>query len=223
MIFVWSVKDKAMAQSMDQDILLPKAGQTNRTSPVGFGSGALPLSFQPAMPRPPRIRSTRSNSSARSNDTYEGIGGSSKNRPTSIELACVDSALAVVDIEQAAEARATSSAKAEDDEADEVTLASTLIFHTEYYLTYLRSKEEYASANIDPAHQKYLKFGRPSVPALFEQTRELCEAEGIKRVAVFVCGPSALVNEVADHSRASKMGGMCGAVRFDCHAEVFDF
>ena len=195
---MWSVKDKAMAVSMDQDVLVPQsAEQTNRS--------VLPLSFQPTMPRPPRIRSgsVRSYSSAEGEDSV-------KRNSEAIELNRMSSFSSTAEEEAQAE-------------VDEVTLSSSLVFHTEYYLTYLRNKEDYDKANIKPDQQKYLKFGRPNVPQLMADTRKLCEAEGIKRVAVFVCGPAPLVNEVVDYSRASKFNPNPSTVRFDCHSELFDF
>lgn len=188
-----------MAEAMDKDIINLE-GQSNR--------GSLPLSFQPAMPRPPRIRSY-----TKEKDQQELVPF---NAPR------LNSDVSIVSRQLSAGSVISANSSLEADEEDENKLFSTLIFHTEYYLTCLRSKEDFKKANIDPEHQRYVKFGRPDLEKLFAETRELCEKEGIRRVAVFTCGPSAMVNEVVDLSRNSKTN--CGtAVRFDCHQEVFDF
>ncbi len=206
-----------MAAAIDQDVLIPAAEKTNRS--------ALPLSFQPTMPRPPKVRISFRNRSVDSvSDTSGGVEMLVAQNPVTVDdhieakKNMTDSVTAFTHNEKA-ELVATE----EQEELDEVQLDSSLIFHTEYYLTYLRSKAEFAAGNIDPEHQKYLRFGRPDVPQLFADTRKMCEAEGIRRVAVFVCGPSGMVNEVADLSRATNMSLCNSTVRFDCHAEVFDF
>jgi hypothetical protein len=107
-------------------------------------------------------------------------------------------------------------------------IASSLIFHAEYYLTDVRAKEDLAKGNIFPDQQSHLRIGRPNLPKIFAETAAMCRHEGISRVAVFTCGPPAMVNEVADLSRASRLGGCCAGssgsdVKFDCHSEVFDF
>ena len=191
---------------MDQDILVPKAQHTNRSM--------LPLSFQPTMPRPPRIRV--------SEVTNPMLISAEQSQATATAVSTANAGIQLSHVVNKNSVQLSDKQQEAKDEEDEITLSSSLIFHTEYYLTFLRSMEEYTKA-IDPAGRKFLKFDRPDMKRLFADTRALCEAEGFRRVAVFVCGPPSLVNEVTDLSRVSKMSPGCAPVRFDCHAEVFDF
>jgi hypothetical protein len=109
------------------------------------------------------------------------------------------------------------------DEMDSQKIASPYVFFSEFYLTSLRNKEDFANANIDPVAQKHLKFGRPNVGQIFADTTQLCEANSIGRVAVAVCGPPDLVSDVVDRCRVSQMQFGCSKVRFDCQDEVFNF
>lgn len=202
---MWSVKDRALAESMDKDMVAPLTGQSNR--------GSLPLSFQPPMSRPPHIRSRSIRSVGTELGAVTATRQVSSNSVISVHSVGSDGG-AVGDDEEAP--------MSQQDEEDELNLSSTLIFHTEYYLTYLRSKEEFKKANICPEEQRYLKFGRPDLKKIFADTQAMCEKDSISRVAVFVCGPSAMVNETVDLCRLSKLSP-CSSVRFDCHHEVFDF
>jgi hypothetical protein len=100
---------------------------------------------------------------------------------------------------------------------------SSFIFHNEYYLTRIRATDQQHTAGIHPGVQSWLKFGRPNLKEIFANVSSLCKTEHISRVAVCVCGPTPMVNDVSDLCRASKMDPHCDAVRFDCHQEVFDF
>jgi hypothetical protein len=102
-------------------------------------------------------------------------------------------------------------------------LNSQFIFYNEYYLTQIRPTDQQHTAGIHPEIQKWLKFGRPQMKEIFANVAELCKTESISRVAVCVCGPTPMVNEVSDLCRLSKMDPNCGTVRFDCHQEVFNF
>jgi hypothetical protein len=102
-------------------------------------------------------------------------------------------------------------------------LKSQFIFFNEYYLTQIRPTDQQHTAGIHPEVQKWLKFGRPQMKEIFANVAELCKTESISRVAVCVCGPTPMVNEVSDLCRLSKMDPNCGTVRFDCHQEVFNF
>jgi hypothetical protein len=102
-------------------------------------------------------------------------------------------------------------------------LNSSFIFHNEYYLTRIRATDQQHTAGIHPEVQNWLKFGRPNLKETFANVTNLCKTEKISRVAVCVCGPAPMVNEVSDLCRVSKMDPHCDAVRFDCHQEVFDF
>lgn len=106
-------------------------------------------------------------------------------------------------------------------------VASKDVFENRFYLTKVRSEDHYKEGNIDPASQPWLKFGRPDIPALFDEAREALledlkksgESNAKPRVAVCVCGPPGLVSNVQDCCRLSTGT----KVVFDCHAEVFDF
>lgn len=91
-------------------------------------------------------------------------------------------------------------------------------FHCEFYLTSVRSAEEFKAANIDIDQQPYIRFNRPNLPKLFDRVAQLCKAEGIARVAVVTCGPEPMINEVADLCDYRQLG-----VAFDLHKEVFNF
>jgi hypothetical protein len=71
--------------------------------------------------------------------------------------------------------------------------------------------------------ERHVHFGRPNIPDIFKRITDLCVAEGLRRVAVCVCGPVSMINEVDDLCRQSKLSPERTTVRFDCHKEVFDF
>ena len=166
----------------------------------------LPLSFQPSMSAPPVIRSR--DNSLDSRDVQASLDGDGK---ASQMVSALHS-----DVEGGTLAK---------DSANEegMNIMTPLIFHAEYYLTQVRSEEQFKAAGIDPVEQKHLRMGRPNIPDLFRRTRELCEKEGIKRVGVMTCGPKGMVDEVMDLCQMSQINPICSTVRFDGHAEVFDF
>ncbi|GAQ85633.1 Ferric reductase [Klebsormidium nitens] len=90
--------------------------------------------------------------------------------------------------------------------------------HTEFYLTQVRDPSGFADANIQPELQPYLRFGRPDLPRIFEQMRELAAAYGETRVATLVCGPPGMIADVRRLSSRHRVNG----VRFDCHVETFE-
>jgi ferredoxin-NADP reductase len=101
--------------------------------------------------------------------------------------------------------------------------ASEMLFENRFYLTRVRDENEFQSANIDPVAQPWLKFGRPDMPALFEEIRSMLREEtspdcAVTRVAVSVCGPQQLMDTVQDLCRLSTGKDIV----FDCHTEVFD-
>jgi hypothetical protein len=103
-------------------------------------------------------------------------------------------------------------------------IMSPSIFHAEFYLTQVKSKEALLEAGMaEDQPDRQLRIGRPDIPKLFDSVRELCRSSGIRRVAVGVCGPVSMVDEVDDLCRQSKLASDSAAVRFDCHKEVFDF
>lgn len=191
-IFVWSVKDKATAEAIEAD--RRKASY-------------LPLSFQPTMKPPPKIKLTR---------VIPGLTDEQCYIDDSIETGGTKNA--VYSDKDNNYQRASDSAN-----EDGFELNTDLIFHAEYYLTKVRNEEEFAAAGIDPVEQKHLHFGRPNLPEVFERTRALCASEGIKRVGVMVCGPQGMINEVMDFCQKTQLSPQCSTVRFDGHSEVFDF
>jgi len=111
------------------------------------------------------------------------------------------------------------------------------VFHCEFYLTQARQeKADQRAANIFADIQnRYLHFGRPDLPKIFQDVCNLCSHEKCKtynnnyidRVAVMTCGPPGIVEDVTnlckkDHF-TSNPDGLSVKVRFDLHAEVFDF
>ena len=82
-----------------------------------------------------------------------------------------------------------------------------------------------ANANADDkkCDNMPVKLGRPNLPGIFAELQDLCRKEGLRRVAVSVCGPSTLVNQVFDLCQASQLSCDSTAARFDCHKEIFDF
>lgn len=112
------------------------------------------------------------------------------------------------------------------------SIASHLVFLPRFHITSLKSKadiytsalEASASSGIETENatrQFILKPGRPNLTEIFSELRTMCEKEGIRKVAVMVCGPQPMVNDVHDLCRQSRL--QCGSVQFDCHKEVFDF
>ncbi|KAG2483535.1 hypothetical protein HYH03_017639 [Edaphochlamys debaryana] len=96
---------------------------------------------------------------------------------------------------------------------------------TEFYLTQAREQGR-DKANISPELQPALRLGRPNIPEIVADTAKQAAALGETRVAVFVCGPAAMVAEV--QAVAAAASGCCGrggeaGVAFDVHAEVFEF
>jgi hypothetical protein len=164
----------------------------------------LPISFQPAMAPPPTSLSTHETAHPNATQPFEVQGplpSTSRSSPQTATQTMEES---------------TSTGTQQD-------LNSQFIFYNEYYLTQIRPTDQQHTAGIHPEVQKWLKFGRPKMQEIFTNVSELCKAENISRVAVCVCGPTPMVNEVSDLCRLSKMNPKCDTVRFDCHQEVFDF
>ena len=193
-IFIWSVKDRAMVDALYTDKLHSVANQENQNVPY------LPVSFQPAMKPPPVIKSFRG-------------GKANQIAPSSVST----SQLPQDDPEAGNNANNNS-------QSAPIDLNSDFIFHNEYYLTKIRPNEsQQHTAGIHQEVQTWLKFGRPDMKDIFKRTAELCKKENISRVGVCVCGPSPMINEVVDLCHWSLLDPRCGEVRFDCHSEVFDF
>ena len=91
--------------------------------------------------------------------------------------------------------------------------------YTEFYLTRARSEADYGDANINPALQDSLRFGRPNLDKIFADMKDIALTHGDKEVAVLTCGPAGLVNDVIQKSKENSGGG----VTFNCHHELFEF
>lgn len=104
-------------------------------------------------------------------------------------------------------------------------IASDVQFFNEYYLSSPREHSKFESANIRPATQKWLKFGRPNLPAIFTEVAEMCELEKIARVGVMVCGPPGMRSTVQDICSTTLHQMICNRkekiVKFDYHSESF--
>lgn len=190
--FLWSVKDKAIVDTMTPSLL---------SSSKVMGPELTPVSFQPPMVGrgPDNLNATQS-SGVTHDSNNEGIelgtstAASSKNDPPS------------------------------DVESSVALPPSSMVFENRFYLTQVRDEGKFKDANINPKMQPWLHFGRPDIAATFDEVRALLATDqsGRKtpRVCVSVCGPPAMVHDVQEQCRISKLG--CSKVAFDCHAEVFD-
>ena len=105
--------------------------------------------------------------------------------------------------------------------------------HTEFYLTrspkakQLESKTPVAiesstavESSCDASANCFLKYGRPDLRRMLGGMSVLARAAGQTRVAVLVCGPSALVNDVL--LACEERNSCCGGVVFECHVETFE-
>ena len=195
--FVWSVKDRATLEGLDE----------NMSDPV------LPLSFSPPMNPIP------SNAVAEYTD-----GNAFYDVPLHSKIS--------MDAKSSVNDNKITSPLSRLGESSGVSyntnsLMSRDIFHCEYYLSTMRqdkSEQVKMGIRVDDEQQRvYLKLGRPNIAGIFGRITELCRAENIHEVAVMVCGPPPLVNEVVDTCRASRLSIKCDQVRFYVHHEVFDF
>ena len=100
---------------------------------------------------------------------------------------------------------------------------STNVFFNEFYLTQVRDQANFSAAGIDPTVQRWVRFGRPNLVNLFTATSNLCKEHDIKRVAVCVCGPKSMIDDVKDLCYRSQLNLSKRTIRFDCHSEIFDF
>ncbi|KAL3663374.1 hypothetical protein V7S43_011779 [Phytophthora oleae] len=92
-------------------------------------------------------------------------------------------------------------------------------FSTELYLT--RGERDVESAWVDQQLESCLRFNcRPDIAATLRNLGEQAKQSGKDRVAVLVCGPAALVQEVTATSMElyKQM-----KVTFDVHRELFEF
>ncbi len=199
-IFIWSVRDRAMVDGMHGDKLHSEANTSNQHIPY------LPISFQPTMAPPPQIRTSVHHSSHSAQHVI----------PTASSTTPID--------HHDPEAESTNINQQEQNSKSADDFSSDLIFYNEYYLTQVRAgRDAQHIAGIHPEVQKWLKFGRPNMKDIFQRVSSFCKKEEISRVAVCVCGPQPMVNEIGDLCRNSLLHPSCDTVRFDCHHEVFDF
>jgi NAD(P)H-flavin reductase len=221
-IYLWSVKDRAMIDSIDEARHDHSSlGAADKPADMAsLTSANLPRSFQPNLLnfKPP----------SRTGDTYKKDveAGSVVDASKVIPVATDSTEYKSVVIAD----KRSHHVKQESFSWDQATIGSADPFHVEFYLTCIRNKEEFAKANIDPETQPYVKFGRPDLPAKWQAVAEMCVKEGITRVAVLVCGPGAMVEQVQDLCSAplhvtTKSDGMevSGTVTFELHKEEFDF
>lgn len=169
-IFVWSVKDRAMA-----DTISPNAGSVSgRHNSQLLLAPPIPLSFQPDL-----LTRPRSHSSPR-------VMNNTETNPVVNMQSAVPVRLQSEDLEDV-------SLRTFSDNND---LSSPSVFHCEFYLTALRNEADFAKAGIDRNQQPYLRFGRPDLFDVFLRVASLCSKEGIPRVPVIVCGPEVMVSDV---------------------------
>lgn len=200
----------------------------------------LPLSFQPQMPPTPRVKYSRSYSSASESGPINDklcttVAVSNAYSPSYNSLESGDLTVELADVSINADTF---------DETDwiynsdaNVGIKSNYVFFASYHLTDVRPEDDFANAGITiiqvydllfkcmmvlivcalvflfaclisqlssgihPETQKWVHFGRPDIPKIFSQTRELCELENISKVGVGVCGPPELVHDVHDLCR----------------------
>jgi NAD(P)H-flavin reductase len=186
-LFLWSVKDRAIIDSMTPAML----SSNKLLAPL-----ITPTSFQPAM---------------------VGEAPDSLNTPNPMfEEEGVELSGGVVSRDEA-----------RDIEASAADSAAHKVFENRFYLTQVRDEKKFSEANISPAQQPWLHFGRPDLAQIFDEVRAMLLSDQeqtpgmrIPRVCVSVCGPPAMVHSVKEQCRVFKLG--CSEVAFDCHAEVFD-
>ncbi|KAG1689829.1 hypothetical protein DVH05_001863 [Phytophthora capsici] len=94
----------------------------------------------------------------------------------------------------------------------------TTTFYSEFYLT---RGERDIEAQLDHALKNCLRYGsRPDTTKILRAMGEKAQAAGCSRVAVLVCGPKPLVNDVITTSLTLTKEMK---VHFDVHTELFDF
>ncbi|KAL4166232.1 hypothetical protein KRP22_013497 [Phytophthora ramorum] len=93
------------------------------------------------------------------------------------------------------------------------------VFSSEIYLT--RGERDIESAWVDQQLENCLRYGcRPDIAATLRSIGEQAKQSGKDRVAVLVCGPSAMVRDVIVTSSILTKEVK---VHFDVHSELFEF
>lgn len=108
----------------------------------------------------------------------------------------------------------------QDSERQQLSTSEQGVLHSEFFLTQVRSQEEWDAAGIAPEEQACVRFGRPDLGAAFERIRSLALEAGERRVAALVCGPAGMVRDVR---RLCREHTNRGSVAFDYHAEEFEY
>lgn len=100
-------------------------------------------------------------------------------------------------------------------------------FQTEAYVTATKKGVDVESCDFGfgaPDRQLVVRPGRPDLDAVISEMAEEAMGKGITHVAVFGCGPRALVGDLKEACRKhSKSIVECKGVTFDLHEEVFEF
>ncbi|KAG7395464.1 hypothetical protein PHYBOEH_003727 [Phytophthora boehmeriae] len=92
-------------------------------------------------------------------------------------------------------------------------------FSSEFFLT--RSERDVESAEMDHRLDSTLRYGsRPDITATLRSIGQEAKESGKKRVAVLVCGPTAMVCDVISKSLSLSWEMK---INFDVHSEVFEF
>ncbi|KAG2448227.1 hypothetical protein HYH02_006812 [Chlamydomonas schloesseri] len=212
---VWSVRDRALVTSVlgYDDVYaaehlpssLPLSFQPDLISPNQYANGAN-IGPQPGTPYAPPTP-------AGAHVPMAPLAAYATQQQQQRAMDHATSTTALVDME-----RGVASSSSSDGGAA-VSGAGDYIA-TEFYLTQARTEAASAKANIRPELQPALRLGRPDLPKIFGETAQRAEFLQLKEVAVYVCGPSAMVEEVEKLAAAnSKWGG----VTFHVHSEVFQF
>jgi hypothetical protein len=157
---------------------------------------SLPLSFQPDMSPCPKVRME--------NESLDEVLGTN--------------------IEQIDDRDIESSSQDSDLDGSN-PYSSDQIFQAEYYLTATgtRSSKGADSPSFNDDMADSLRWGRPNVEEIFDNLMKFSMGcRSVSKVAVFVCGPVDLVNEVDEYCRRTTIT-VCNKVQFHCHKEVFNF
>ena len=191
LIFIWSVREKSMLQSTTDDLHITNKSTSVENKQVvnqEIETGnkiALPRFFQPNLVFPATAEDQSKLENIRVNNYMTSADGQQKSQE---------------DSESSDKLNHTRS-----------TISSSNPVHLEFFLTQAKKKTKdhvdtdtaVAAAedksefdSIDPVTHQYITPGRPNLPVLFQQVAELCEKEGISRVAVMTCGPPPMVKEV---------------------------
>jgi hypothetical protein len=91
------------------------------------------------------------------------------------------------------------------------------VFHGEFYLT--QSNQKDCEGAMPSGKGVLLRQSRPDLIDIFSRVTKYAKQEKEQRVAVCVCGPTAMIHSVQVTSAAFSKDGLS----FDCHHETFMF